>query len=72
MLFRSRLRARRTTAEQAYAAGQTDLTPLLLAEGDLRAAEAKAVQFRQQAATALFQLRRAMGGPEPEALEGRS
>lgn len=67
-----RLRARRVTAEQAYAAGQTDLTPLLLAEDDLRAAEAKAVQFRQQAATALFQLRRAMGGPEAEATGGSS
>lgn len=59
-----RLRERRSSAEAAYNSGQTDVTPLLLAEDDLRNAEVKAVLYRQQAATALLELRRAVAGPE--------
>lgn len=59
-----RLRARRSNAEAAYTGGQTDITPLLLAEDDLRNAEVKQVLYRQQTTTALLELRRALGGPE--------
>lgn len=59
-----RLRARRSNAEAAYTGGQTDITPLLLAEDDLRNAEVKQVLYRQQSTTALLELRRALGGPE--------
>ncbi|MBX3464167.1 MAG: TolC family protein [Planctomycetes bacterium] len=59
-----RLRERRSSAEIAYSSGQTDVTPLLLAEDDLRNAEVKAVLYRQQAATALLELRRAVAGSE--------
>jgi cobalt-zinc-cadmium efflux system outer membrane protein len=58
-----RQRLRRDQAEFAYRSGHTDLTPLLLAEDDLRSAEAKAIDFRRQAASALYRLQRAIGGP---------
>jgi outer membrane protein TolC len=58
-----RQRQRRDRAELAYRAGQTDLTPLLLAEDDLREGAAKAIDLQQQVATARCRLQRAMGGP---------
>lgn len=53
---------RRLLIENAYRAGQTDITALFLAEQDLRLAESKAVEVERQAATALVRLERAVGG----------
>lgn len=53
---------RRSEAQDAYQAGQTDVTPLFLAEEDLRSAQAKAVQIEGQTAIALVRLHRAVGG----------
>ena len=50
-------------AEDAYRAGQSDVTALFLAEQDLRLAQAKAVEVERQAATAEVRLSRAVGGP---------
>lgn len=54
---------RRTFAEDAYRAGQSDVTGLFLAEQDLRLARAQAIEVERQAATALVRLQRAAGGP---------
>ena len=54
---------RRTLAENAYTAGQTDATALFLAEQDLRVARARAIDVERQAAIALVRLQRAVGGP---------
>lgn len=54
---------RRQQAEDAYRAGQTDVTALFLAEQDLRAARAKAIAVEQQMSVALVRLQRAVGGP---------
>lgn len=54
---------RRQLAEDAYRAGQTDVTQLYLAEQDLRIAQLQAVEVEAQAARALVRLRRAVGGP---------
>lgn len=54
---------RRQQAEDAYRAGQTDVTALFLAEQDLRAARAKAIEVEQQMSLALVRLQRAAGGP---------
>ncbi|MFN0133816.1 MAG: TolC family protein [Phycisphaerales bacterium] len=54
---------RRTLAENAYTAGQTDVTALFLAEQDLRVAQARAIDVERQAALALVRLERAVGGP---------
>jgi outer membrane protein TolC len=54
---------RRQLAEDAYSAGQTDVTPLFLAEQDLRVAQTQAVEVESQAAVALVRLQRAVGGP---------
>lgn len=54
---------RRTLAEDAYRAGQTDVTPLFLAEQDMRVAETQAIEVEAQAAVALVRLQRAVGGP---------
>ncbi|MCC7170079.1 MAG: TolC family protein [Planctomycetes bacterium] len=54
---------RRQLAEDAYRAGQTDVTPLFLAEQDLRIAQLQAVEVEAQAARALVRLQRAVGGP---------
>ncbi len=62
-----RLLLRRALAESAYSAGNTDLTPLLLAESDLREAQVKELLCRQEALTALLELRRAAGGLERRA-----
>jgi cobalt-zinc-cadmium efflux system outer membrane protein len=54
---------RRQLAEDSYRAGQTDVTPLFLAEQDLRIAQLQAVEVEAQAARALVRLQRAVGGP---------
>lgn len=54
---------RRTLAENAYRAGQADVTALFLAEQDLRVAQSRAIEVERQAATALIRLERAVGGP---------
>ena len=56
-------RQRRQLAEDAYRAGQTDVTPLFLAEQDLRVAQTQAIEVEAQAARALVRLQRAVGGP---------
>lgn len=55
--------SRRQLAEEAYRAGQSDVTALFLAEQDLRLTQAKAIEVERQAATALVRLQRAVGGP---------
>lgn len=54
---------RRTLAEDAFRAGQNDVTALFLAEQDLRVSQAKAIEVERQAATAFVRLQRAVGGP---------
>ncbi|MBK7405096.1 MAG: TolC family protein [Phycisphaerales bacterium] len=54
---------RRMLAEAAFRAGHSDVSALLLAEHDLRLAQAKAIEVERQAATALVWLQRAVGGP---------
>lgn len=54
---------RRDQAEQAYRAGQTDVTALFLAEQDLRATQARAIDIERQTTIAMVRLRRAVGGP---------
>lgn len=56
-------RQRRDLAEDAYRAGQTDVTPLFLAEQDVRVAATQAIAVEAQAALALVRLQRAVGGP---------
>lgn len=64
---------RRQQAEDAYRAGETDVTELFLAEQDLRAAQARAIDIERQAGLALVRLQRAVGGPgAAAALEGGS
>lgn len=63
---------RRQQAEDAYRAGQTDVTALFLAEQDLRAARAKAIEVEQQMSVALVRLQRAVGGPGVAATLGES
>lgn len=63
---------RRQQAENAYRAGQTDVTALFLAEQDLRAARAKAIEVEQQMSIALIRLQRAVGGPGVAASLGES
>ncbi len=53
---------RRDQAERAFRGGQTDVTPLFLAEQDLRTTQAKAVELERQATVALIRLQRAVGG----------
>lgn len=54
---------RRDRAETAFRGGQTDAAALFLAEQDLRAAQARAIEVERQAAVALIRLQRAVGGP---------
>lgn len=56
---------RRSLADASFRAGQTDVTSLFLAEQDLRAAQAKAVELDRKAAIAAIRLQRAVGGPGP-------
>lgn len=58
---------RRSLADASFRAGQTDVTSLFLAEQDLRAAQAKAVELDRKAAIAAIRLQRAVGGPGPSA-----
>lgn len=58
---------RRSLADASFRAGQTDVTSLFLAEQDLRAAQAKAVELDRKAAIAAIRLQRAAGGPGPSA-----
>lgn len=55
-------RQRQQYAEQAYRAGQSDVTALFLAEQDLRVAESLAVDGERSASVAWFRLLRAAGG----------
>jgi cobalt-zinc-cadmium efflux system outer membrane protein len=55
-------RQRRQLAEDAYRAGQTDVTPLFLSEHDLRIAQTQAIEVAAEAALALVRLQRAVGG----------
>ncbi len=56
---------RRALADASFRAGQTDVMALFLAEHDLRAAQAKAVELDHKAAIAAIRLQRAVGGPGP-------
>ncbi|MCC6677759.1 MAG: TolC family protein [Phycisphaerales bacterium] len=56
-------RQRRQQAEDAYRAGQSDVTSLFLAEHDLRASEAREIEVAQQTTMARVRLQRAVGGP---------
>lgn len=53
---------RRSLAESAYRAGQTDTTAVFLAEQDLRAARAKQIELEKKTAVSLLRLERAVGG----------
>lgn len=54
---------RRDQAEQVYRSGQTDVTALFLAEQDLRATQARAIDLERETTIALIRLQRAVGGP---------
>ncbi len=53
---------RRSLAEATFRAGHTDITPLHLAEQDLHAARARAIDLERDATIALIRLERAVGG----------
>ncbi len=53
---------RQRVAEEAYRAGQTDVTSLYLAEHDLRVAQARAIEVERQVVLAQVRLQRAVGG----------
>lgn len=53
---------RRDQAEASFRAGQTDVTPLLLAEQDLRLSRAKAIDLERLQSLSLTRLERAIGG----------
>ncbi len=61
---------RRQQAEDAYRVGQTDVTPLFLAEQDLRATQARAIEIELATAIAQIRLQRAVGGPGIAATTG--
>ena len=61
------LEQRRSLADASFRAGQSDATALLLAEQDLRAAQARAVELDRKAAIAAIRLQRSVGGPGPSA-----
>lgn len=54
---------RRQETEDAYKAGQIDVTALVLADQDLAAAKARLIELQEQASLALVKLNRAVGGP---------
>ncbi len=64
------LEERRGLAEDAYRAGESDVTALILAEQDLRAAQAQAIEVGEQAAVSFVRLQRAVGGPGVAASPG--
>lgn len=53
---------RRNLAEQSFRLGQNDVTSTLLAEQDLRAAEAKRIELEREVSVSIVRLRRAVGG----------
>lgn len=53
---------RRSLAETAFRLGQADATAFFLAEQDLRAAQARAIDLERQMTIALVRLHRAVGG----------
>lgn len=53
---------RRTEAEAAFRNGQTDVTPLFLAEQQLRETQARRVELEQRTTESLIRLQRAAGG----------
>lgn len=61
-----RLAERWRLAEDDYRAGQTDVTPLFLAEHDLRVTQMHAIEVETAAALARTRLRRAAGGASTE------
>lgn len=56
-------RQRRQLAEDLYRAGQTDVTPLFIAEQELRLAQTQVIEVEAQVAVTLVRLQRAVGGP---------
>ena len=56
-------RRRRDEVEEAYRAGQVDVTALLLAEQALRVAEARRIELEHELSSAQVRLQRAVGGP---------
>jgi cobalt-zinc-cadmium efflux system outer membrane protein len=56
------LEQRRQQAENAWRAGDTDLTTLLLAQDTLATAKAKWIELKEKAAVAAVKLERAVGG----------
>lgn len=65
-------RERREQIEAIYLAGQADLTAVLLAEQDLRAAQEKLVELEKKTAVSLVRLERAVGGAGVAKQIGRS
>lgn len=57
------LERRLEQAEAQFRGGQTDVTGLLFAEQDLRAARTRLVELQRRNAEALIRLQRAVGGP---------
>lgn len=54
---------RRQQAEDLYRARETDVTALFLAEQNLQAAQARAIDIERQAILSMVRLQRAVGGP---------
>lgn len=54
-------------AEDAYRAGESDITTVLVAEQDLQDTKAKLVDLEQKTSATFIQLQRAAGGPGPAA-----
>ncbi|MEX0774918.1 MAG: TolC family protein [Phycisphaeraceae bacterium] len=57
------LQQRLGEAESAFRAGQSDVTPLILAEQDLQAGRTRLIDLERRAAESLVALYRAVGGP---------
>lgn len=62
---------RRQVTEDVYKV-ERDITPLLLAEQDLRTAQARAIDVERQAALALVRLQRAVGGAGVQVLSSET
>ena len=58
---------RRDQAENAYKAGQSDITTVVLADQDLQDARARLIELQQRVAIATIELQRSVGGPTVEA-----
>jgi outer membrane protein TolC len=57
------LEQRLKEAESAFRAGQSDVTPLILAEQELQAGRARRIDLERRTAESLIELYRAVGGP---------